>query len=57
MKNEDAHLVELLFKYILQTAPSSVKKLIFFKSGGRKSSRNMETVQPIKRNFLILGPV
>ena len=45
------------FKYILQTAPSSVKTLIFFQSGGRKSSRNMETVQPIKKTFLVLGPV
>ena len=27
---KQGHLVELLFKYILQTAPSSVKKLIFF---------------------------
>ena len=27
------------------------KNLFFIKSGGRKSSRNMETVQPIKKTF------
>ena len=33
------------------------KNSFFFKSGVWKSSRNMETVQPIKKNSLDLGPV
>ena len=45
------------FKYILKRVPSSVKKSFFFKSGGQKPSCNMKTVQPNKKNFLVLESV
>ena len=43
------------FKYIFETASSSVKKTHFFRSGGRKLSRNMETVQPNQKIFFSFG--